>query len=285
MHLQFFAAILLALPGTALAETPIPNLPNQSDASGSGPVIREIRLTSSEMDALRVAIERCWNVGSLSTEAQRVAVEIGMIIGADGRPVASSIELLSFSGGSDSAVRQAYEAARRAILRCGSQGLPVPARADQEGSHITFGFHAAEAEFDQAAPAAGKADPRAVAACQKEATGFMEVAACLPHAHVAVLTLDAFSRIYPPEAFELKETCLRINKTLAGGATCVTAAISTAVTLQSHLPDGTDLDDPLFSSISSPQDESKLNAEISDARRDFPDQPLWGLIRYSPFKR
>jgi hypothetical protein len=83
-------------------------------------------LTAGEKDALRVSVQRCWNVGSLSSEALRTTVVVGVRMGEDARPVSGSIELLSSSGGSDAAARQAYEAARRAIIRCGANGYDLP---------------------------------------------------------------------------------------------------------------------------------------------------------------
>lgn len=85
--------------------------------------------TDADHDEQRAAfansVERCWNVSNLSTAAVRTRVLIGFEVAADGRPVPSSIRLIESSGGLDDAVSQAYEAARRAILRCGAQGLPA----------------------------------------------------------------------------------------------------------------------------------------------------------------
>ena len=83
-------------------------------------------LTAGEKDALRVSVQQCWNVGSLSSEALRTTVVVGVRMGEDAKPVSGSIELLSSSGGSDAAARQAYEAARRAIIRCGASGYDLP---------------------------------------------------------------------------------------------------------------------------------------------------------------
>ncbi len=83
-------------------------------------------LTAGEKDALRVAVQNCWNVGSLSSEALRTTVVVSVTMGEDSRPVTSSIEMLSASGGSGSAAKQAYEAARRAIIRCGAGGFDLP---------------------------------------------------------------------------------------------------------------------------------------------------------------
>jgi hypothetical protein len=83
-------------------------------------------LTAGEKDALRVSVQQCWNVGSLSSEALRTTVIVKVRMGEDAKPVSGSIELLSSSGGSDAAARQAYEAARRAIIRCGANGYDLP---------------------------------------------------------------------------------------------------------------------------------------------------------------
>ena len=83
-------------------------------------------LTAGEKDALRVAVQNCWNVGSLSSEALRTTVVVGVTMAEDATPVVSSIELVSASGGSGAAAKQAFEAARRAIIRCGASGYDLP---------------------------------------------------------------------------------------------------------------------------------------------------------------
>ena len=44
----------------------------------------------------------------------------------DGKPMAETIKMLTSEGGSGDAVRQAFEAARRAIIRCGANGFGLP---------------------------------------------------------------------------------------------------------------------------------------------------------------
>lgn len=88
-------------------------------AAPSGPP-----MTRGEKDALRVAVKQCWNVGSLSTDALQVTVVVGVTMGEDGRPTA--VRQLSATGGSGAAVSKAYEAARRAVLRCGAKGFDLP---------------------------------------------------------------------------------------------------------------------------------------------------------------
>lgn len=64
----------------------------------------------------------CWNVGALSTEAMKISVTVAFEV-KDGMPVAASVRMVSSTGGSKGAVRQAFEAARRAVLRCGARGF------------------------------------------------------------------------------------------------------------------------------------------------------------------
>jgi hypothetical protein len=97
-------------------------------------------MTGSEKDALRVAVQGCWNVGSLSTEAMRVTVTVGVSMDRKGKPVQGSIRMLDSQGGSSAAANQAYETARRAIIRCGARGydLPVEKYAQWQEIEMTF---------------------------------------------------------------------------------------------------------------------------------------------------
>lgn len=98
--------------------------------AGGGDVIAPVPsgppLTRGEKDALRVSVSACWNVGSLSTEALRTTVVVGVSLSQDGKPDTGSIRMLSSTGGSGTAAKQAFEAARRAIIRCGAKGFQLP---------------------------------------------------------------------------------------------------------------------------------------------------------------
>lgn len=83
-------------------------------------------LTSGEKEALRVAVSACWNTGSLSSDALRTTVVVAVEMSDDGKPLANTIRMLTSSGGSGTAAKQAFEAARRAIIRCGGQGFGLP---------------------------------------------------------------------------------------------------------------------------------------------------------------
>jgi hypothetical protein len=98
-------------------------------------------LTAGEKDALRVAVQNCWNVGSLSSEALRTTVVVAVSMGEDAKPVASSIRMLSASGGDGAAAKQAYEAARRAIIRCGAGGFDLPVEKYDHWRDIEMTFN------------------------------------------------------------------------------------------------------------------------------------------------
>lgn len=83
-------------------------------------------LTSGERESVRMMTFACWNIGALSTDAARTTVVVEFDLNQDGTPVASSIRLVSSSDGSEAAIRQAFEAAKRAIIRCGSRGYDLP---------------------------------------------------------------------------------------------------------------------------------------------------------------
>ena len=98
-------------------------------------------LSAGEKDALRVAVSSCWNVGSLSTDALGTTVVVEVSMSQDGKPVTSSIRMASFSGGSEAAARQAFEAARRAIIRCGARGYDLPVEKYGQWRDIEMTFN------------------------------------------------------------------------------------------------------------------------------------------------
>ncbi|PWR03953.1 hypothetical protein DKT77_04380 [Meridianimarinicoccus roseus] len=93
-------------------------------------------LSQGERDGLRVAVSRCWNFGALSTDAAKVTVVVGMDMGLDGSP--SNLRLVSQSGGSAAAAQQAYDTARRAILRCQPFSLPPEKYEQWRTIEMTF---------------------------------------------------------------------------------------------------------------------------------------------------
>lgn len=111
-------AVAAALAEAMAAETPAPT--GATNAPQGPP------MTGGERDAMRVAVQQCWNVGSLSSDALNTTVVVFVSVGQDGVPDAGSIRMIDASGGTDAGARGAFEAARRAIIRCGARGFPLP---------------------------------------------------------------------------------------------------------------------------------------------------------------
>lgn len=118
------AALAEALAEEAAAEPA--ETPTESADSGATNAPAGPPMTAGETDAMRVAVQQCWNVGALSMEALRTTVVVAVSVAQDGIPEAGSITLVESNGESDTATRQAFEAARRAIIRCGARGFPLP---------------------------------------------------------------------------------------------------------------------------------------------------------------
>ncbi|QIE40657.1 energy transducer TonB [Rhodobacteraceae bacterium SC52] len=93
-------------------------------------------LSQGERDGLRVAVSRCWNFGALGTDAAKVTVVVGMDMALDG--TASNLRLVSQTGGSAGAAQQAYDAARRAVLRCQPFSLPAEKYDQWRTIEMTF---------------------------------------------------------------------------------------------------------------------------------------------------
>ncbi len=81
-------------------------------------------MTQGEKAGLLAAVARCWNVGALTSDTPTVVVAFDIDRG--GVPEAATIRLAGATGGSDATAQQAYEVARRAIIRCGATGYPLP---------------------------------------------------------------------------------------------------------------------------------------------------------------
>ncbi|MCB2111457.1 MAG: hypothetical protein KDD88_10610, partial [Rhodobacteraceae bacterium] len=123
-------ALAEALSGEA-SDTPAPG----TGTAASGPP-----MTGGEKDALVIAVKGCWNVGALSTDALRTVVTIGVSMDPSGKPVGGSIRMIGYEGGDDASARQAYEAGRRAILRCGQNGYPLPAEKYDQWKDVEITF-------------------------------------------------------------------------------------------------------------------------------------------------
>ena len=94
-------------------------------------------MTGSERDSFRIAVNSCWNVDPGSVAA-RVTVEVGFSLDREGK-VLGDVRLIS-SDGDQSATNTAFEAARRAILRCQSGGYQLPGDKYEQWKDIVITF-------------------------------------------------------------------------------------------------------------------------------------------------
>jgi hypothetical protein len=114
---------------------------SETPAAGSGTAASGPPMTSGEKDALVVAVKQCWNVGALSTDALRTVVTVGVSMGPDGKPDGGSIRMLGSEGGDETAAQQAFEAGRRAILRCAGDGYALPPEKYEQWREVEIVFN------------------------------------------------------------------------------------------------------------------------------------------------
>ncbi|MEP3346963.1 MAG: hypothetical protein ABJN34_10010 [Litoreibacter sp.] len=149
-----------ARPATQTAETTTPSLAdtikravevanetqtvddNVNPGGGTGAPI-----TRQEKGTFILGIQKCWNVGALGTDALAVSVVVGFQMEQDATPIVGSIKLISSKGGSGDAVNRAYEAARRAIIRCGANGYPLPLDKYNQWREVQVSFNATNKEI------------------------------------------------------------------------------------------------------------------------------------------
>ena len=95
-------------------------------------------MSGSEIEGLRLAINKCWNVGQLSSAALRITVMMRVEMSEAGKPV--SIEMTGFEGGSAEDAGRAFEAGKRAVNRCSGAGYDLPPEKYAEWSVLNLEF-------------------------------------------------------------------------------------------------------------------------------------------------
>jgi hypothetical protein len=127
-----------AIAGAVAEAVTAPDTPEPTGGTNApqGPPI-----TSGERDALRVAVQQCWNVGSLSSDALQTTVILAVSVAETGIPDAGSIRMISSTGGTEAGARGAFETARRAIIRCGARGFPLPPEKYEQWRELELVFN------------------------------------------------------------------------------------------------------------------------------------------------
>ncbi|MCY4007841.1 MAG: hypothetical protein OXE84_13620 [Rhodobacteraceae bacterium] len=114
---------------------------SQSEAAES---VASQRLSAREHEGLKRAIQRCWNIGSLSDAARFIVVTVEVELDLSGRPIPGSLELLNTTSGPEEARMRAFEAARRAVLRCLNQGYELPRDKYESWQKVEIEFNPEE---------------------------------------------------------------------------------------------------------------------------------------------
>ncbi|MDU9002451.1 energy transducer TonB [Sedimentitalea todarodis] len=97
-------------------------------------------LSAGEKDALRVAVSQCWNV-DVGGKSSQVVVTVAMSLDQSGKVIGNSVRLLGSEGGNEQSVQTAFQAARRAILRCQKTGYELPADKYAQWRDIEMTFN------------------------------------------------------------------------------------------------------------------------------------------------
>jgi hypothetical protein len=96
-------------------------------------------LTGGERDGLKLAVQRCWNVPAGLRDAQELRVVLAAELAADGGVISSSIRLIEPGVVPDERFRQAFEAGRRALIRCSPYAdLPRDKYAQWRNIEVVF---------------------------------------------------------------------------------------------------------------------------------------------------
>ena len=109
--------------------------PDPTAAGPTGPP-----LTQGQTEGFRVAVGSCWNVDSGSAAAS-VTVTIGFSLDRQGKVKGGSLKFIGSTGGEQAAANAAFEAARRAIIRCGIKGYDLPLEKYDRWKDIEMTFN------------------------------------------------------------------------------------------------------------------------------------------------
>ena len=96
-------------------------------------------MTGSEKNGLKLAVQKCWNVPAGLRDARELKVVLAAELQANGQVINASIRLLEPSPAPDGRFQQAYEAGRRALIRCSPYGdLPREKYAQWKSIEVVF---------------------------------------------------------------------------------------------------------------------------------------------------
>ena len=106
------------------ATAPTRTEPAQAEPAQTGPTATATSLpegppmSNSEKDGLKLAVQRCWNVPAGLRDANELKVTLAAELAADGSVITSSIHLIEPNPVPDARFKTAFDAGRRALIRC-----------------------------------------------------------------------------------------------------------------------------------------------------------------------
>lgn len=111
-----------------------------ADVASADPAPRGPPLTFGEREAFKLAVGACWNVDPGARSA-RVKVTVGFSLDRDGKVAGNDVRLIRAEGGDSGTQRAAYDAARRAVLRCQRGGYDLPVEKYERWRDIEMTFN------------------------------------------------------------------------------------------------------------------------------------------------
>ncbi len=95
------------------------------------------KLTAGEKDGLRLAVQKCWNVPAGLANAAELVVVVGVELAQDGSLVGSPFAIEP-TGDLAPGFKQAFEAGRRALIRCAPYDLPTDKYEQWRNLEVVF---------------------------------------------------------------------------------------------------------------------------------------------------
>ena len=138
-------------PEPAPAEDPAPEPETDFASAISGALAEAVgdpvpaggpALTQGQRDGFRLAVQNCWNLGTVSTEVMNTVITVGFEMTRDGFPRTDTIRVVNRSGGSDASAQIALERARSAIIACARQsgGYDLPEESFEQWREVEITF-------------------------------------------------------------------------------------------------------------------------------------------------
>jgi hypothetical protein len=109
-------AATAATKPTVTAAAPAPEPAEEAEEATSLP--EGPPMTSSEKNGLKLAVQKCWNMPAGVRDASELKVTLAAELQPDGEVITASIKLIEPNPVPDARFKSAFDAGRRALIRC-----------------------------------------------------------------------------------------------------------------------------------------------------------------------